>query len=59
LKYSHIISVVGNYEQTTDNIIPRDSCHPQEHLLAAKRYLSKRMEHTTSVKQTKKSKATQ
>jgi len=29
---------------TTDTIIPIDSCHPQEHKLAAIRYLANRME---------------
>jgi hypothetical protein len=28
---------------TTDAIIPNDSCHPQEHKLAAIRYLTNRM----------------
>jgi hypothetical protein len=44
LNYSRIISVAGNYEQTTANVIPSDSCHPQEHTLAAIKYLTKRME---------------
>jgi len=29
---------------TTDTIIPNDSCHSQEHKLAAVRYLANRME---------------
>ena len=29
---------------TTDTIIPNDSCNPQEHKLAAIRYLTNRME---------------
>jgi DNA replication protein DnaD len=44
LNYSRIISVVGKDQQTTDNVIPSDSCHPQEHILEAIRYITERME---------------
>ena len=40
---------------TTDTVIPNESCHPQEHKLAAIRYLANRME-TYNLSATKKEK---
>jgi hypothetical protein len=44
-KYGNNVSFdIYRKHTTTDTIVPNDSCHPQEHKLAAIKYLANRME---------------